>query len=1043
MTIHDLIEQRLWERPEFTGWNRLPGRATLHPYASEDLARAGDVTASDRVRSLNGAWCFTLIDRPENAPESFIDPGFDDSAWNRIEVPSNWTMAGYDRPHYTNVVMPFSCAPPRVPEENPTGLYRLRFDIPQAWSGRRIVVHFGGVESVLVLWANGKFVGLSKDSRLPAEFDLTPFLRPRGNLLAAMVIRWSDGSYLEDQDHWWMAGIYRDVRLYATGSVHIADVFARGDLGETCEQGTLRVAVRLSKEAYRAHGWTVRATLYDSSGTMVLPEALVGQEGKGHAWEPKDVIRLEAAVSKPALWSAEEPNLYRLVVALVGEDGSMAEATSCRVGFRRLEIRDREFLVNGKPVLFKGVNRHEHDDTRGKAVTMDSMLADIRLLKRFNFNAVRTAHYPNDPAWYELCDEHGIYVIDEANVETHAFESDLAHDPRFTLAFVDRGVRMVQRDRNHSCIVMWSLGNESGYGPNHDAMAGWMRGEDPSRPIHYEGGIRWNRWAEGRRITDVVGPMYPSVGSIIDWAESTDDTRPLIMCEYAHAMGNSSGNLKEYWEGIESHHGLQGGFIWDWVDQGILKTDTRGRKYWAYGGDFGDEPNDKNFCINGMIWPDRTPHPAMYEFKKLAQPVGVRAFDLSQGKIEVTNKAYFTTLGWLAGFWEIADDGFVVAQGELPALDTPPQTSETVTLALPELPPPGARERFLTVRFRTRESADWADAGHEVAYEQMPMASGSPVRPKPRSAAAVGAVGNDTAIRIETDGLRVTWDRALGVMDSLVWRGKDLLLRGPILNIWRAPTDNDGIKQWSSQRGKALGRWLDTGIQAARCELLESGVEADSSVRVRHRLTGVAAQHEVLHDQRFRVLETGDILVENTIEVPEALADLPRIGVSAVLMPSMEQLTWFGRGPHESYCDRKAGAAVARYASTVTDEYVPYIVPQEHGNHVDTRWLALSSGEVGLLIVGADLFEFSASHYAAYDLYVATHTNELRPRSETILCLDVMQRGLGGASCGPDTLEQYRLRAGTYRLNYRMRPFTPGTEDPADLARQRIAGVGE
>ncbi|MDX1523555.1 MAG: glycoside hydrolase family 2 TIM barrel-domain containing protein, partial [Anaerolineae bacterium] len=672
---------------------------------------------------------------------------------------------------YTNVRMPFLSDPPHVPQEdNPTGLYQHTFTIPDTWADRRIFLTFDGVESAFYLWVNGQPVGYSQGSRLPAEFEVTPYCQPGENTLAAMVIRWSDGSYLEDQDHWWMAGIYRDVSLSARPRLHIFDIFARTDLDADYRDATLRVQATLNHNLPNPReydgemifvddslaDYRLEAQLFDAAGEPVFTEPLA-QPVLQSDWA-MTAIRFNQPVSSPAKWSAEQPNLYTLVVALKrgpAEANETIEAVSCKVGFRQVEIKDRELLINGRPVLLKGVNRHDFDDRRGKTINEESMVADIKLMKRFNINAVRTSHYPNASRWYELCDEYGLYLIDEANIECHGVYNKLAHDPRWTTAFVERGRRMVERDKNHPSIILWSLGNESGYGPNHDALAGWIRGYDPSRPLHYEGAISpftimlndpearpqampgqteqeaWRRrgWLLGRLATDIVCPMYPSVDHIIAYAQDPANDRPLIMCEYAHSMGNSTGNLKEYWDAIESHHGLQGGFIWDWVDQGLRKTDEQGRDFWAYGGDFGDTINDANFCINGLIWPDRTPHPALYEYKKVLQPIAISAVDLAAGQLEITSKQDFIDLSAYQGRWELSVDGVILAEGLLPTLKIPPGQSEVVTLPLtnPKLSP--GSECLLRVTFGLARATAWAEAGHEIAWEQfkMPYAVPDPV----------------------------------------------------------------------------------------------------------------------------------------------------------------------------------------------------------------------------------------------------------------------------------------------------------------------------
>ena len=1044
METRDFLSERAWEKPECTGINCLPARSSLIPYQDQESALSLDRSRSHWFKSLNGKWRFILVSRPEAAPENFFNPEFDDSSWDEVEVPSNWTMQGYDRPHYTNVQMPFEQRPPHVPEENPTGLYRLRFAIPEAWEGRRIIIHFGGVESAFYLYLNGHTVGLSKDSRLPAEFDITPYIQSGENILAVMVLRWSDGSFLEDQDHWWMAGIYRDVYLYSTESVFIADVFAIASLDDHYKHGLLTVMTTIGSQLDIKGNWSIGAQLFDANKKPVFNADLKGYVDTRERFLNHQV-KLEQVVRNPRLWSSEDPYLYTLIVYLQDPEGRRLETTSCRVGFRRVEVKNRELLINGRPVLLKGVNRHEHDDVRGKAVTYESMLTDVKLMKQFNFNAVRTSHYPNDPRWYDLCDEYGIYVIDEANIECHCYQQ-LCQEPRWTQAFLTRGMRMVLRDKNHPSIILWSLGNESGYGFNHDALASWIRGFDPTRPLHYEGAISGvENWGKGHHATDIVCPMYPQIKDIIHWAEHTDDWRPLIMCEYSHAMGNSNGNLKEYWEAIETYHGLQGGFIWDWVDQGLKKVDDQGHEYWAYGGDFGDEPNDRNFCINGLVWPDRKPHPAMYEFKKLAQPVAVEAKDLHQGKLIITNKQDFTSLGWLKGDWNLTVDGIVISKGKLPYLKTPPGESEEIVLPItkPRMKP--GQECFLNVRFTTRRETHWAPQGHEVAWEQFAM----PFEDKYREKVHIKGDNlcleqNDKHAKIKGKNFQVEFDRQSGCLGSIIYYGQEMLVAGPKLNIWRAPTDNDGVKSLPNQmRNKALERWIAVGFDDLRYNTYQTAVRKnkDGSVRVviQQFIACRASPRAFDHKHIYTIYPSGDIVVENTIKVDRKLPDLPRIGVTLALPPGLENLCWFGRGPHENYCDRKAGAPVGLYCGTVDEQYVPYIMPQENGNKTDVRWLFLQAEKgVGLLFVGMRQLEFSVSHFTADDLYHAFHTNELQRRGEIILNLDCRQRGLGGASCGPDTLEKYLIKPGIYRFEYRIRPYLVDQDDPARLARQLI-----
>ncbi|MGH0032011.1 MAG: glycoside hydrolase family 2 TIM barrel-domain containing protein, partial [Myxococcota bacterium] len=721
MIGEELAGPRSWVRPECVGVGRLPMRTSFASFP--DLASAEDGAREDSpcFLSLDGAWRFRLCDRPEAAPAGFAAPATDDADWAQVEVPGNWTRQGFDRPHYTNIQMPFPQAPPEVPEANPTGLYRRRFRLPEAWRGRRVVLHVGGAESVVYVHANGRAVGLSKDSRLPSEYDLTPFLVDGENLLALAVVRWSDASFLEDQDHWWMAGLHREVYLRATPPVFLQDLVADADFDPETGAGRLRVRACVGGAAA---GHRVRCTLRSPRGGRALRqplEAPVPPPGNPYLYRGP-FAEAEARLARVRPWSAEEPALYRLFVELLDADGRCIEVGTCRVGFRRVEVRDRQLLVNGRAVRIRGVNRHDHDPLRGKAVTREGMRRDAVAMKRFNVNAVRTAHYPNDPHWYELCDELGLYVVDEANVEAHAHWASLCRDPRYTAAFVDRGMRMLQRDRNHPSILLWSLGNESGHGPNHDAMAGWMRAADPTRPLHYEGAIMLD-WSSGRAVTDVVCPMYAAPEAIVAWAKARgDDPRPLVLCEYAHAMGNSCGGLEDYMDAFERHHPvLQGGFVWDWKDQGLLEHDAQGRPFFAYGGDFGDRPNDANFCINGLVFPDGTPHPALWEHKKLAQPFAVRAVDAARGRFALENRQAFRDLRWLRARVETRLDGEVVASARLALPDVPPGETRALRLRPGGLPKGRGGEVHLRVVFETARELPWAPRGHEVGWEQFAL----------------------------------------------------------------------------------------------------------------------------------------------------------------------------------------------------------------------------------------------------------------------------------------------------------------------------------
>ncbi len=1044
-----------WENPQMFGQNKLPGHATAMPYPDIATALRGNRYASPFCLLLNGEWDFYYTTDPDSVVGDPRPPH-----WDKIEVPSNWTLQGnqnwHDKPIYTNVKMPFLPAdPPYVPAENPTGVYRRTFTLPEGWADRRVFICFEGVESAFYLWVNGQKVGYSQDSRLPAEFDLTPYLQTGENTLTAVVIRWSDGSYLEDQDHWRMAGIYRDVYLYATPQVHIFDFFARAGLDDRYHDGLLKVEARVNSYDPNefAGEYTVEMQLYDAQGISVFQHPIAAPVA-AQQW---GLVKadLEAPVKSPQKWSAEQPYLYTLVLALKNGQGKAVEYQSCKVGFRRIEIKGREILINGKAVLFKGVNRHEHEDKRGKAVTLDSMLADIKLMKQFNINAVRTCHYPDDPLWYDLCDEYGIYVIDEANIETHAFFNRLCHDPAWTAAFVDRGTRMVLRDKNHPSVIFWSLGNESGYGPNHDAIAGWIRHYDPTRLLHYEGTRHVGDWNTGPMASDVTSVMYPTVESIVEYATSPSATRPLIMCEYAHAMGNSVGNLKEYWEAIENTYGIQGGFIWDWVDQGLTKTDEKGVEYWAYGGDFGEQLHDGNFCINGLIWPDRKPHPALWEYKKVLQPVVVKAVDLKAGLIEIVNKQDFSTLDWLDGSWELVFQDVVLQYGKLGRLDIGPGQSKQIRLPLQR--PHMHDECFLNISFKLKNDTLWAEKGYEVAWDQFllpPIADDHNLSDTPAQIVCdcqtyectcddecdetctcechewpeLELVESEREAVIRGKDFELRFDRANGRIAAWTFKGVSLIVSGPQLNVWRAATDNDGFKLWPEAPGKLLGQWLAAGLDRL-CYTVES-VEISTLNREWVRIdvvTNVQAQEcegKFKHLHTYTVNRRGHVTIENEIQASLDLPPLPRIGLTMTLPAGFEGFTWYGRGPHENYIDRNVGARVGVYCSTVDEQYVPYIMPQECGNKTDVRWVALTNEQgIGLMVTAPNLMEVSALHYTADDLYHAFHTNELVRRPETILNLDYRQCGLGGASCGPMTRPEYLIQPGSYTFVVHMRPF--------------------
>jgi beta-galactosidase len=1030
-----LLDTKLWEQPGVTAVNRLPMRPRLYNFRDREQALKGDYLNSPWFLSLNGKWDFSWFESPEQALAAV--EGDTVRKWDSIAVPGNWTMQGYGHPHYTNVQMPFSELPPAAPAYNPTGVYRREISLPDEWQGRRTVLHIGGAESMVLVWLDGNFAGMGKDSRLESEFDLTSCIgKEEVHTLTVMVVQFCDGSYLEDQDHWWMAGLYRDLYLYSTDEVYLQQLHVEAEpLQPHTGPGRLRVTAELGSgalsdnETLEGSPFTLAVHIYGRNGDMVASgcsravDAVCNSPGTCHAEaHGGHRIALEVMLDRVELWSHELPVLYTVAVELKDCTGRIVECTALKSGFRQLEIRNRQFLLNGKPVMIKGVNRHEHDDRTGKRVTRESMLKDIELLKRNNFNAVRTAHYPNHPDWYDLCDEHGILLVDEANIESHQFYNELCRDPRYSTAFVERTARMILRDWNHPSIIFWSLGNESGYGANHEAAAGIARGLDASRPLHYEGAVReeWGQgpydFSRGRSVTDVIAPMYASVEEITAWAKAPrpDDPRPLILCEYSHAMGNSNGGLADYWEAFRTLPGLQGGFIWDWVDQGIRK-ERDGIAYWAYGGDFGDTPNDLDFCINGLVWPDRSVHPAMEECRKLQQPVEFLWTEPEKGLFRVTNGYDFRSLQHLTCYWSAALDGNEKIAGEfsLPAL-SPGSSAE---VELPELEASirslardsgfqEGREISVLLSAVLRKQEGFLPAGHTIAWEQavIPI-TGEGSRREWAFPGSTAGEERKAEFTVDGDRLRLSFGS-----------GKLAVIDGPDLQLWRAPTDNDCIRNLAGQEGKVGSAWYAAGLDSLVCS--ETELLSDRRFRRVYTAGREGKQAAALEG----VLQPNGLL-EMTISIREHLPELPRAGVRMALPGGFEQLSWYGRGAKENYPDRKSGYRIGIWESTVTDQYVPYILPQEHGAHCDTRWIRLLQEDTGVLFeLSSDTpFIFSALHTTAEQLAALTHTWQVEQQEQTFVSIDAAHRGLGTGACGPDCGESFKVYPGTYTLHLHLR----------------------
>lgn len=1012
-----------WENPEVVHINRLPGRAYTFPFPDEASALTG---ASPWVQSLNGRWKFDYAETPAEAPEAFFEEDFDVCAWDEIPVPSNWQIEGYGRPHYTNVQYPFPVDPPRVPTENPTGSYRREFFVPDDWSDRRVFLRFEGVDSAFYVWVNGRMVGFSKGSRIPAEFDVTEHVRPGMNTAAVRVYQWSDGSYCEDQDMWWLSGIFRDVSLIAAPKTHLWDVKLSTDFDEAYRDATLRVGAALRNYASKAANCLLDAVLCDAEGNEAgRASAMVRAKADGEAG-----VEVLIPVVEPRIWSAERPYLYTLLITLRTTRGRAIETTPVKVGLREIEMKGGNLLLNGVPITFKGVNRHEFHPDTGRALTVETMVQDILLMKRHNVNAVRTSHYSDDPRWYDLCDYYGIYLIDECDLETHGFgmqpdwRGNPTNDAEWEQACVDRMERMVLRDRNHPSVIMWSLGNESNFGRNHHSMAAKARELD-DRPIHYEGDYQL-------QTADVYSRMYTHLSDVVAIGKGEYDgprgylDRPFILCEYAHAMGNGPGGLLEYWDAIYKYPRLQGGFIWEWIDHGIRAVDNEDREFFAYGGDFGDVPNDGCFICDGLVFPDRTPSPGLTEYKKVIEPVKVEAVDLAADKFAITNRYDFASLDHLAVSWTVATDGEVVKSGtvKLPHVKAGKSARVTVPYQLPHASP--GVECYLTLSFVLARDTIWAERGHEVAWSQFKLPSHAS-HMSHTFHPPLSMDDSPNAIHLAGPGFELTFDKIHAVIADLTANGTRLIETGPRLNFWRATTNND--RSWTNAKA-----WRDSWLHALqhRTESVEAVQISPSAARITvgTRIAPPIYDRAFECEYVYTINGEGEVLIEvhgvPTGEWPETL---PKIGLQMTVPESLERVTWFGRGPGESYVDTKQAGRFGRWAMSVDDLHTPYVFPQDNGNRTDVSWVALKEiGGSGLLATGAPTLDFSASRFATEDLEAATHAHELAPRDFIELNLDYRHNGVGSASCGPGPWEHYLLRPHEFRFSIRLKPLGTGRQ---------------
>lgn len=1017
-----------WENPSVFAEGRLAPRATSYPYPTPAEALAGNGYGSAYVMPLNGKWKFHFSATPDSRPANFHSPNFDDSGWDDISVPSNWEMLGYGTPIYTNITYPFPKNPPFIDHrDNPVGSYRHTFRLPDSWKGRRVILHFDGSTAGMYVWVNGQKAGYVQSTKNQAEFDITSLVCDGDNTIACEVYRWTDGSYLEDQDFWRLSGIDRDVYLYSTADERILDFFADAGLDGNYRDGVLKLNTILQNHSDQSKDTRLDIRIYDAADRQVASQSKQVRLN-GNASETVDITQKLHNVRK---WSAETPYLYTLVLSLTDNKGNVIESTSSRIGFRKVEIKDSRLLVNGQPIEVHGVNLHEHHQTNGHVVDRETMLSDIRTMKRHNVNAVRMSHYPQSPLWYDLCDEYGLYVVDEANIEIHAmgaehqggFDKSVhpAYLPQWKEAILDRQRTMVERDKNHPCVIVWSMGNECGNGENFYAAYDWIKSRDTSRPVQFE-------QAGEAPDTDIVCPMYPSINSMKDYASRTDVTRPYIMCEYAHAMGNSSGNFQEYFDIIRSSAHMQGGFIWDWVDQGLLTKDENGEAYWAYGGDFGayNYPHDENFCINGLVQPDRTPHPGLMEVKKVYQDIRFVAINPQRGEFEVQNHFIATDLSDYDFSWELLRNGEKMAEGTFD-LNLPAGQKKAVKAPLPSVDMTDGNDYHLSVYAYTRKGDEIIPAAHEVAREQFTLATGSMTVQEP--ATTVPATFNQDGYTWSFDcqgNVTIKVNTRNGEVYAYAVNGRNLLNGSITPSFWRAPTDND----WGNNAHRRLNAWRYAGHNRKLTALTH---DTDNE---RHIITATYTLPEVnaTYVLSYTIHPDGHLGVESTLQADgDHMPELMRFGLRLSLDRSKDNFRWYGRGPWENYSDRNTASFMGIWEGKVDDQFYPYIRPQETGNKTDVRWATLTDDTgFGIKVSGRQPLNVSALDVTPDDLDPGMkksqmHNSDVRhSRHNVYLNVDLAQRGLGGDnSWGRGPHKEYLLNDKSYNYSFTISPVIP------------------
>ena len=1021
-----------WENPAVNQLNREPMHAHFIPYASEKGALDKD-HSQIRSYSLNGIWKFHFAKNPDSRPVSFYENGYDITDWADIQVPGSWELQGFDAPIYTDTRYPFPADPPFVPKDyNPVGSYKTTFNVPAAFVDDDVILHFGGVESAFYCWVNGELVGYSEDSRLSAEFMISKYLKPGENTLAVEVYRYSDGSYLEAQDYWRYSGIERDVMLIARPKTRLKDFEIKADLTNNYQDGVLDINVLLDNRT-AVDGTTIQLKLFD--GTQLIASS--GLKAKNKA---DTLLSFHRALPEVKRWTAETPHLYTLLVSTMDKKGKVTESFVHRFGFRKVEIKNGMLQVNGVPVLIKGVNRHEHHMRTGRTITVESMIEDIRLMKQFNINAVRCSHYPNYPEWYELCDEYGLYVVDEANIESHGMTDHpttktLANWENWDIPYKERMQRMVERDKNFTSIITWSLGNESGYGKHFETIYQWTKERDPGRPVQYEGG-------GVKGMSDIYCPMYARVWALRQWVNERQE-RPLILCEYAHAMGNSVGNLSDYWDLIYKYDNLQGGFIWDWVDQTFAKKDENGRDIWAYGGDMGfvEIVNDSNFCANGLVAADRSLRPHIWEVKQVYQYIHFENVPFSGQLIKLTNRHDFLTSDVYDYKWEVKADGKVLYEGRLDVPVIKPHESAEVNISLPVIQGEPATEYFLHLTAYTKNETSLVPAGHVAAKAQWQLPVKSPKFGQWEIAGMLSQTNENGKLIFNSSSASIAFSETSGEMISYMVNDKEFLIEGLRPNFWRPMTDNDV----ANKTGERCAIWRDAGEKMVLNDFQYklSKDKKEAIVTVNYLMPEQESKCNII----YRIYANGAVKVGFTFEPGnKALPEIPRLGMCMILKEEFENMTWLGRGPHENYWDRKSSADIDLYQATVWEQYHPYVRAQETANKTDVRWTALQNkeGEGVLIKAMGEPLNMSAWNFEMKDImYIPSpiknvHGGSIEKKSLVWVNIDSQQMGVGGDNTwGAKTHPEYTITPVKQSYGFMIMPIE-AKDNPGEKAKRKI-----